>query len=57
MNKELSLLTIIRLDTELENALGHYTHALKNNDLGELIVWDNEIASLLNEIEFLGEQE
>ena len=55
MNKELSLLTIIRLDTELENALGNFTHAMNTNNFTEMIVWENEMHNILNEIETLGD--
>lgn len=56
MNKELSLLTIIRLDTELENAMGNFTHAMKTNNITEMIVWENELYTILNEIETLGDK-
>lgn len=55
MSKELSMLTLIRLDTELENALGFREAALKSNDFSEFLVWDNEVINIVKEIECLGD--
>lgn len=59
MKKELSELTIIRLQTELENAIGFREHYLKhyqqtgNNIMFEY--WDTTLDSIINEIIKLGE--
>ena len=37
MNKELSILNLIRLDTELENALGFREAAMRSENLNEFI--------------------
>lgn len=55
MNKEFSLINLIRLDTELENAIGFREAALKNQDINEYIIWDNELNNIIIEIESLGE--
>lgn len=55
MSKELSMMTLIRLDTELENALGFREHALKCDDWSEFLVWDNEVNNIVKEIESLGD--
>jgi len=55
MSKELSLINLIRLDTELENAIGFREAALKAQDICEYIVWDNEMNNIIKEIEMLGE--
>ena len=55
MSKDLSFINLIRLDTELENAIGYREAALKSQDLVEYIVWDNEMNEIINEIQNLGE--
>jgi hypothetical protein len=55
MSKDLCYLTLIRLDTELENAIGFREAALKNQDICEYIVWDNEMNNIIKEIEMLGD--
>jgi hypothetical protein len=55
MNKELSMMNLIRLDTELENAIGFREAAIRSEDMCEFIVWDNEVNNIINEIENLGE--
>lgn len=48
-------MNLIRLDTELENALGFREAALKAQDFNEFIVWDIELNKISKEIELLGE--
>ena len=55
MSKELSMMTLIRLDTELENCIGFREAALKAEDMAEFIIWDNEMMNIIKEIESLGE--
>jgi hypothetical protein len=55
MTKELSMMTLIRLDTELENAIGFREAALQSQDMVEFIIWDNEIMNIVKEIESLGD--
>lgn len=55
MNKDLHMLNLIRLDTELENAIGHRDYYLKINDIRNYAVWDQEVESVLDEIMNLGE--
>ena len=55
MNKDLHILNLIRLDTELENAIGHRDYYLKTNDIHSYAVWDQEVESVLDEIMNLGE--
>lgn len=50
MNKELSELTLIRLQTELENAIGFREHYLKNDDYFQYHVWDLEMEQILEQI-------
>ena len=54
MNKDLCELTIIRLQTELENSIGFSEYYLKQNDYLQYHVWDLEIENILNEIIKLG---
>lgn len=58
MNKELSELTIIRLQTEMENAIGFREHYLKHAQLtGNNIMfefWDTTLDAIINEIIDLG---
>jgi len=54
MSKDLSLLTLIRLDTELENAIGFREHYLKLDDFKLFAVWDQEVENILDEIIRLG---
>ena len=55
MSKDLSFINLIRLDTELENAIGFREAALKAQDMVEYIVWDNEMMNIIKEIETLGD--
>ena len=54
MSLELSELTLIRLQTELENAIGFREHYLKKDDIIQVVVWDNEIANIIDQIVMLG---
>lgn len=54
MNKELSLLTLIRLDTELENCLGNMEHCQKTQDFIGFLTYEQELNKIMNEIENLG---
>ena len=55
MSKDLSFINLIRLDTELENAIGFREAALKNDNWAEYITWDNEMNNIIKEIESLGD--
>ena len=55
MNKELSELNVIRLQTEMENCIGFMTHAQRTNDFNEYLRWDVELNNIIREIESLGE--
>jgi hypothetical protein len=55
MSKDLSILTMIRLDTELENCIGKMTDAQRRNDFTEFLVYEQELQQIMNEIESLGE--
>ena len=55
MNKELSELTLIRLQTELENAIGFREHYLNIDEYTLYSVWDQEVANILDDIIKLGE--
>lgn len=52
--KELSELAMIRLQTELENAIGHRDHYLKLQDYNLYHLWDEQVEQILNDIIELG---
>ena len=54
MSKELCELTIIRLQTELENAIGFREHYLKTDEYKLYSVWDQEVSNILDDIMELG---
>lgn len=54
MNKDLHELNIIRLNTELENAIGFRDYFLKKNDYNSYNVWDTELNNIIDEIINLG---
>lgn len=54
MNKDLYELNVIRLDTELENAIGHRDYYLKKDNYKLYAVWDQEVENILEEIRELG---
>ena len=54
MDKDLNELTIIRLDTELENCIGHREYYLKKENYKMYAVWDQEVENVLEEIRKLG---
>ena len=54
MNKELSELTIIRLQTELENAIGFREHYLTIGDYNLYHLWDEQLDNIIDEIRELG---
>lgn len=56
MNKDLSELMLIRLHTELENAIGFRNHYAKINDLVKYVVWEHEVEEIINDIERLGKK-
>lgn len=43
-------ITIIRLQTELENALGHREHYIRQQDFNRVTLWDQEVENILHEI-------
>lgn len=47
---DFSEITIIRLQTEFENALGHREHYLRKGDFNKVALWDQEVENILNEI-------
>ena len=53
--KELSELTLIRLQTELENAIGYREHYLHKEDYNNYHLWDEQVDEILTEIIKLGE--
>jgi len=55
MNKELSELNIIRLQTEMENAIGFRTHYLKTGEHNLYAIWDQELDNIIDQIMKLGE--
>ena len=59
MSLDLSELTLIRLQTELENAIGFREHYLKHyQETGNIIFfiyWDTEMHEIIEEIIRLGE--
>ena len=55
MSLELSELTLIRLQTELENAIGFRDYYLKQEDFVQYNVWDTEVDSILDELIKLGD--
>lgn len=56
MNKELSLLTLIRLDTELENCLGNMEHCERTQDFIGFLTYEQELNKIMNEIQTLGDK-
>jgi hypothetical protein len=52
---EISLMAIIRLDTELENAIGFREHYLNQQDLVQYAIWDQTIDDIITDIIKLGE--
>ena len=57
MSKELSILTMIRLDTELENCIGKLADAQKRQDFVEFLVYEQELNDIMNEIKCLGDNQ
>ena len=55
MTKELSELILIRLQTELENALGYREHYLNIEDYVLYNMWDIEVDHIIDEIKSLGD--
>ena len=55
MNKELCELTLIRLQTEMENCIGHREHYLMIGDFNLAAMWDEQLDSVITEIIKLGE--
>ena len=55
MSKDLSILTMIRLDTELENCIGKMVDAQRRQDFTEFLVYEQELQDIMQEIESLGE--
>jgi hypothetical protein len=47
---ELNELAIIRLQTELENAIGFREYFLRENDLHSYATWDQTLDDIINEI-------
>jgi len=56
MNKDLNLLNIIRLETELENAIGNRDAFLCGNDWNMVNMWQSIIDEIIEEIITLGEK-
>ena len=56
MNKELSMMTVLRLQTELEYALEQREHFLKIDNFLMYEVWDQDVCDITNQIRRLGEQ-
>ena len=54
MNKELSELTLIRLQTEMENAIGFREHYLKTGDFNLYNLWDEQLDKIIDDIMKLG---
>ena len=52
---ELNELAIIRLQTELENAIGFREYFLRQNDLHAYATWDQILDNIITEIINLGE--
>ena len=52
---ELTELAIIRLQTELENAIGFREYFLRQNDLHGFAIWDQTLDNIITEIINLGE--
>jgi hypothetical protein len=55
MNKDLSLTTIIRLQTELEYAIEQREHFLKIDNFLMYEVWDQDVYDITNQISRLGD--
>lgn len=47
-------MNLIRLETELENAIGYRDYYLKHDNIIEYNVWDMEVESILEEIKRIG---
>jgi hypothetical protein len=56
MNKELSMMTVLRLQTELEYAIEQREHFLKIDNFLMYEVWDQDVYDITNQIRRLGEQ-
>ena len=54
MNKDLSELAIIRLSTELENAIGHRDCYVQVGDWNLVNMWDEQIENIIEELINLG---
>lgn len=54
MNKELCELTLIRLQTELENCIGFRDHYLQVGDVHLYHLWDEQLQNVVDEIIELG---
>lgn len=54
MKNELNELTIIRLQTELENCIGNRDFYLKIGDYNLYNLWDEQLSNVLDEIRELG---
>ena len=54
--KNTSELTLIRLQTELENAIGNREHYLMVQDYNLYNMWDEMVDDIITEIIKLGEQ-
>ena len=54
MSKDLSDLAIIRLQTELENAIGFKEHFLMVGDFKLVALWEEQIANIIDDIIELG---
>lgn len=55
MSMDLSELTLIRLQTELENAIGFRNYYLTQNDFVQYEIWDSTLDDIITEIIKLGE--
>ena len=56
MNKDLNELTLIRLQTELENAIGNREHYLMVQDYNLYNMWDEMVDDIITQIISLGNQ-
>lgn len=52
---EITELAIIRLQTELENAIGHRDHYLQIGDYNLYNLWDEQLDNIITEIIRLGD--
>jgi hypothetical protein len=55
MSKDLCELTLIRLQTELENAIGFREHYLTLQDWNLFNMWDIEVDHIIDELIMLGD--